>query len=170
MRRPAAAACLAIALSLAVPLTGCGGGDGGEKGESSAGEDAALSMSELADSVEGQAESFLQRDGSALHRSLVRFLGPRLTADVSRGATECRPGADTPSITDPQRFPFACVVEGSADGQGLSVNVTLGFVGLSLDGRCWQAANERVTVTATAPALLPRSEAMRPFNRIAGCA
>jgi hypothetical protein len=127
-------------------------------------------MSELAGSVEAQAEGFLQRDGSTLHRSLVRFLGPRLTAGVSQGATECRPGADTPSITDPQRFPFACIVEGSADGQGLTVNITLGFVGLSLDGRCWQAANERVTVTATAPALLPRREAMRPVNRIAGCA
>jgi hypothetical protein len=169
MRLPAAA-CLAISLSLAAPLTACGGGDGGERGRASAGGDAAPSMSELAGSVERQAEGFLQRDGSALHRSLVRFLGPRLTADVSRGAAECRPGADTPSITDPRRFPFACVVEGSADGQGLNVNITLGFVGLSIDGRCWQAANERVTVTATAPALLPRSEAMRPVNRIAGCA
>jgi hypothetical protein len=127
-------------------------------------------MRELAGSVEGQAEGFLQRDGSALHQSLVRFLGPRLTAGVSRGATECRPGADTPSIADPEKFPFACIVEGSADGQGLTVNITLGFVGLSLDGRCWQAANERVTVTATVPALLPRREAMRPVNRIAGCA
>ena len=50
------------------------------------------------------------------------------------------------------------------------MNIALGFVGLSLDGRCWQAANERVTVTATAPALLPRRQAMRQVNRIAGCA
>jgi hypothetical protein len=168
MRSRALAACLAIAL--AIPLVGCGGGGGGEETGSTTAAEAAVSMSELAGSVEGQAEGFLQRDGSALHRSLVRFLGPRLTAGVSKGATECRPGRDTPSITDPEKFPFACVVEGSADGQGLTVNITLGFVGLSLDGRCWQAANERVTVTATAPALLPRSEAMRPVNRIAGCA
>jgi hypothetical protein len=169
MRPGAAAACLAVVLALTIALAGCGGG-GGEIAGSTATADAAPSMRELAGSVEGQAEGFLQRDGSALHRSLVRFLGPRLTAGVSKGATECRPGADTPSITDPERFPFACVVEGSADGQGLTVNITLGFVGLSLDGRCWQAANERVTVTATAPALLPRREAMRPVNRIAGCA
>jgi hypothetical protein len=169
MRPGAAAACLAVVLALTIALAGCGGG-GGDGAESTATADAAPSMRELAGSVEGQAEGFLQRDGSALHRSLVRFLGPRLTAGVSRGATECRPGADTPSITDPEKFPFACVVEGSADGQGLTVNITLGFVGLSLDGRCWQAANERVTVTATAPALLPRREAMRPVNRIAGCA
>jgi hypothetical protein len=167
MRAGAPAACLAVVLALTIAIAGCGSGD---RAGSAAAEGAALSMSELAPSIERQAESFLQRKGSALHRSLVRFLGPRLTADVSRGATECRPGADTPSIVDPRRFPFACVVEGSADGQGLSVNITLGFVGLSLDGRCWQAANERVTVTATAPALLPRREAMRPVNRIAGCA
>lgn len=168
MRSRALAACLAI--GLAISLAGCGGGGGGDGTGSTATPEAAPSMSELAGSVEAQAEGFLQRDGSTLHRSLVRFLGPRLTAGVSQGATECRPGADTPSITDPQRFPFACIVEGSADGQGLTVNITLGFVGLSLDGRCWQAANERVTVTATAPALLPRREAMRPVNRIAGCA
>jgi hypothetical protein len=168
MRLPAVAACLAI--GLAMPLSGCGGGGGGDEAGSTAAAEAAVSMSELAGSVEEQAEGFLQRDGSALHRSLVRFLGPRLTAEVSRGASECRPGADTPSIADPEKFPFACIVEGSADGQGLTVNITLGFVGLSLDGRCWQAANERVTVTATAPALLPRREAMRPVNRIAGCA
>jgi hypothetical protein len=164
MRSRALTACLAIALA------GCAGSGGEDETGSTAAPEAAVSMSELAASVEGQAEGFLQRDGSALHRSLVRFLGPRLTADVSKGATECRPGADTPSITDPQKFPFACVVEGSADGQGLTVNITLGFVGLSLDGRCWQAANERVTVTATAPALLPRRTAMQPVNRIAGCA
>lgn len=169
MRPGATAACLAAVLALTIALAGCGGG-GGDGGGSTATADAAPSMRELAGSVEGQAEGFLQRDGSALHRSLVRFLGRRLTAGVSQGATECRPGADTPSITDPEKFPFACVVEGSADGQGLTVNITLGFVGLSLDGRCWRAANERVTVTATAPALLPRREAMRPVNRIAGCA
>lgn len=168
MRPGTLPACVAVALALAMALAGCGGG--GDGAGSTAAEDAAPSMRELAGSVEGQAEGFLRRDGSALHRSLVRFLGPRLTAGVSRGATECRPGADTASIADPRKFPFACIVEGSADGQGLTVNITLGFVGLNLDGRCWQAASERVTVTATAPALLPRREAMRPVNRIAGCA
>jgi hypothetical protein len=168
MRWWAAAACLATAL--AIPLAGCGGGGGGDEAGSTAAAEAALSMSELAGSVEGQAESFLQRDGSALHRSLTRFLGSQITTNVSRGTTECRSGRDTPSISDPEKFPFACVVEGSADGNGLTVNIALGFVGLRIKGRCWQAANERVTVTATAPALLPRREAMRPVNRIAGCA
>lgn len=168
MRSRALTVCLAIAL--AIPPAGCGGGGGGDEVGSTAAPEAAVSMRELAGSVEAQAQGFLQREGSTLHRSLVRFLGPRLTAGVSKGATECRPGRDTASITDPQRFPFACVVEGSADGQGLTVNITLGFVGLNLDGRCWQAANERVTVTATAPALVPRKEALRPVNRIAGCA
>jgi hypothetical protein len=168
MSRWASAACLAIALG--IPLAGCGGGGGGDDAGSTAAAEAALSMSELAGSVEGQAERFLQRDGSALHRSLERFLGARITTDVSSGTTECRPGRNTPSIADPEKFPFACIVEGSADGNGLTVNITLGFVGLGLEGRCWKAANERVTVTATAPALLSRREAMLPVNRIAGCA
>jgi hypothetical protein len=168
----ASATCVAavLALALAMPLAGCGRSGGGDRAGSTAGEEAAISMSELAGSVEAQAERFIEREGSVLHRSLTRFLGDRITAGVSRGTTECRPGRDTPSIADPRRFPFACVVEGSADGGGLTVNIALGFVGLSLDGRCWQAANERVTVTATAPALLPRRQAMRQVNRIAGCA
>jgi hypothetical protein len=169
MSRPRPAACLATLLALAVPLAGCGGG-GGEKAASTAGGGAAISMSELASSVEAQAESFLQRDGSALHKGLTQFLGAQIATGVSKGTTECRPGRNTPSIADPRKFPFACVVEGSADGNGLTVNITLGFVGLSLDERCWQAANERVSVTATAPALLSRREAMLPVNRIAGCA
>ena len=59
---------------------------------------------------------------------------------------------------------------GKADGQGLQVGITLGFVGTEVDGRCWGAANDRVSVTTTAPALLGRREAMLPVNRIAGCA
>jgi hypothetical protein len=169
MSRPRPAACLATLLALAVPLAGCGGG-GGEKAASPAGGGAAISMSELASSVEAQAESFLQRDGSALHKSLVRFLGGEIAAEVSPGDTECRSGRNTAAIADPEKFPFACIVQGSADGRGLTVNVTLGFVGLGIDGRCWKAANERVAVTATAPALLTRREAMQAVNRIAGCA
>jgi hypothetical protein len=168
MKRWASVGCLAVAL--AIPLAGCGGSGGGDEAGSTAAGEAAISMSELASSVEGRAESFLQRDGSALHRSLVRFLGAQIATNVSRGTTECRSGRNTPSIVDPEKFPFACIVEGSADGNGLTVNITLGFVGLNIDGRCWQAANERVTVTATAPALLSRRQAIRPVNRIAGCA
>ena len=70
----------------------------------------------------------------------------------------------------PRRYPFACIVEGSADGRGLNVNITLGFVGLKLDGRCWRAANERVSVTSTAPALLSAARGHAAGNRIAGCA
>ncbi|HEU4392275.1 MAG TPA: hypothetical protein VFR04_01430, partial [Solirubrobacterales bacterium] len=121
-------------------------------------------------SVEGQAEGFLEREGTALRESLHRFLGPRLTTAVERGSAICRPGSETPSIDDPSKYPFACVVRASADGEGLEVEISLGFVGTELDGDCWRAANERVAVTTTMPALLTREEAERQVNQIDGCA
>jgi hypothetical protein len=156
----------AAALAALLATTGCGSGESVTATPST--ED--LTMSRLSASVEGEAAGFLDRRGTALHGSLERFLGGTIATRLDKGSTECRPGAATASITDARRYPFACVVEGSADGRGLTVNITLGFVGLELDGRCWRAANERVAVTTGAPALLPRREAMRPVNRIAGCA
>jgi hypothetical protein len=126
-------------------------------------------MGELEASVEKKSGRFLARDESALRVSLHRFLGPKLTTRVERGSTVCRPGGETASIEDPEKYPFACIVRAEADGQGLQVGITLGFVGTELHGRCWHAANERVSVTTTAPVLLSRREALRPVNQIAGC-
>lgn len=148
-------------LCLSIAPAGCGSGGDEAKPD--------LKPAELAQAVERQATEFLNRKGTALHRSLQEFLGGKITAKVAQGSTECRPGNDTASIDNPNEFPFACIVGGSADGKGLEVNITLGFVGLELDGRCWKAANERVSVTTGAPALLTREEAMRPVNQISGC-
>jgi hypothetical protein len=123
----------------------------------------------LAGSVEAQTAVFMEREGTALRGSLHRFLGPKLTTKVESGSAVCRPGSETPAIDDPSKYPFACIVGASADGQGVEVEITLGFVGTELDGRCWRAANERVAVSATAPALLTRREAERPVNQIAAC-
>ena len=101
-------------------------------------------MRQLTRSVEAQSADFLERDGTALHRSLEQFLPGRITIEVAKGSTECRSGNQTASISNPNKYPFACIVEGSAEGEGLTVNITLGFVGLKLAGRCWRAANERV--------------------------
>jgi hypothetical protein len=162
MREHRFAACGALALVFSLLLSaGCGGGDDGN--------DEPLTMRQLAGSVERQSVAFLDREGTTLHRSLERFLGGRITTEVARGSTECRSGKRTASISNSKKYPFACIVEGSADGNGLTVNIVLGFVGLELDGRCWRAANERVSVTSSAPALLTRREAMRPLNQIAAC-
>ena len=165
-----AAAALAATASIGLGLlAGCGSGDGGER-DGATSQEPDLTMTLLAKSVESRAAAFLQREGTAVHRSLEKFLGPKIVTEVARNDTECRSGRDTASIANPRRYPFACIVEGSADGRGLNVNITLGFVGLKLDGPCWRAANERVSVTSTAPALLSGREAMRPVNRISGCA
>jgi hypothetical protein len=129
-----------------------------------------LNLRQLSASLEDQAADFLEREGSALRVSLHRFLGPKLTTKLERGSAVCRPGSETASISDPSKYPFACIVSADADGQGLQVGITLGFVGTEVDGRCWRAANDRVSVTTTAPALLARREAMLPVNQIAGCA
>lgn len=169
---------IAVAAGLLAVLlaVGCGGADGGVEAFQAPGVDApqaqgsAVAMPELEASLEEHAASFLERGGSALRVSLHRFLGPRLTTELEAGSAVCRPGGATASITDPDKYPFACIVSADADGQGLQVGITLGFVGTELDGRCWRAANDRVSVTTTAPALLGRREAMLPVNQIAGCA
>jgi hypothetical protein len=166
-----------VMLLVLTVLGGCGGGSD-QTTTSSASTSASvparelgdLTPQELATSVEGQTADFLDRDGTALHRSLEQFLGGKIATSVAKGSAECRAGKNTASIADPGKYPFACIVEGSAAGKGLTVNITLGFVGLGIHGRCWRAADERVSVTTGAPALLTRREAMRPVNQIAGCA
>jgi hypothetical protein len=170
------AACRAFAalaaLLVAFAVAGCGSGESTLTDETTTapaglGE---LTLLELSASVEAQAAGFLEREGSALRISLHRFLGPELTTRLERGSAVCRRGSETASISDPDRYPFACIVSADADGQGLQVGITLGFVGTEIDGRCWRAANDRVSVTTTAPALLGRREAMLPVNQISGCA
>jgi hypothetical protein len=163
MRGPRVAVCVATALvlSLLLFLGSCGEGD--DPGAES------LTMRQLTRSVEAQSADFLERDGTALHRSLEQFLPGRITIEVAKGSTECRSGNQTASISNPNKYPFACIVEGSAEGEGLTVNITLGFVGLKLAGRCWRAANERVSVTTGAPALVSQEEAARPVNQVRAC-
>ena len=151
---------LALVIALAA-FGGCGGGEG-EPAKP-------LGMRQVAKSLEERSTAFLNREGTALRRGLDRFLGGRITTEVSGDSAECRAGKDTASISNPKKYPFACVVEGSAEGNGLEVNITLGFVGLKLEGRCWQAANERISVTTGAPALLTREEAARPVNQVRAC-
>jgi hypothetical protein len=159
-----AALCLVVALAA---LTGCGGGEEATVSTTGLGD---LALPELTASLEAEAAEFLERPDSALGISLREFLGPRIATEVEPGSAICRRGRDTPSIEDPKRYPFACVVRGKADGQGLLVEIALGFVGTGVEGRCWHAVNERVLVTTTRPATLSEREAMRPPNRLNGCA
>jgi hypothetical protein len=55
-----------------------------------------------------------------------------VTTEVEAGSAVCRAGSETRSIADPRKYPFACI----ADGDGLEVEIVLGFVGTELDGRC----------------------------------
>jgi hypothetical protein len=162
MRR--AALCLVVAMAA---LCGCGGGEETTVSTTGLGD---LTLPELTASLEAEAAEFLERPDSALGVSLHEFLGPKITTEVEAGSAICRRGRDTPSIDDPKRYPFACVVRGSADGEGLLVEITLGFVGTGVEGRCWHAVNERVLVTTTRPATLSKAEATKPPNRLDGCA
>ncbi|MGE0068112.1 MAG: hypothetical protein AB7T48_12255 [Solirubrobacterales bacterium] len=157
----AAVAAVIVAASL---LGGCGAGE-----EEASAVEPDVAAAQLGPSLEARSAEFLDRSGTELDGILRRFLGPVFTTSLDAGSAICRPAGQTPSIDDPKRFPFACVVEASADGQGLEVEIVLGFVGTELDGRCWRAANERVLVTTTRPTLLGR-EALRPVNQISGCA
>ena len=145
-------------------LGGCGGGE-----DEARAVEPELAVAQLGPSVEAQSAGFLDRSGTELDGILRRFLGPVFATKLDPGSAICRPASQTASIDDPKRYPFACVVEATADGQGLEVEIVLGFVGTELEGRCWRAANERVLVTTTRPTLLGR-EALRPVNQIAGCA
>jgi hypothetical protein len=150
----------ATALFLAA-FVGCGGGGGATT--------QAVTPRQLAPSLEAEAVDFLERHGTALRRNLHRYLGPGLTTKVERGSATCRAASKTPSIDDPQKYPFACIVRAGAAAGGLEVEIVLGFVGTEFDGRCWQAANERVAVTTSLPELLTRREARRPVNQLAAC-
>lgn len=151
-----------VLLLLLAALVGCGG-DEGDAPEADA------TPRQLAPSLESETAAFLAREGTALRRDLRRFLGSEPTTEVERGSAVCRSASETPSIADPRRYPFACIVRASADGAGLGVEIVLGFVGTELEGRCWRATNERVAVTTSLPELLSPSEARRPVNQIAGC-
>lgn len=161
---PRYGAALATAAIAAVGLGACGGD---QTTASEAAKDAAPAR--LEPSVEARAAAFADRPGTELDRILRRFLGPSAKTEVEPGSAICRSGAQTASISEPRRYPFACIVRATADGDGLEVEITLGFVGTELDGRCWRAANERVLVTSTEPTLLGR-RAKRPVNQIEGCA
>lgn len=163
MSRRRSAAALGLAVLALATLAGCG--EGGEVATTAAN----LTPPQIEASVETEAAKFLERKGSTLNRSLDRFLDGEIATKLTKGSADCRAGADTASIGNPSQYPFACVVEGSAEGKGLAIGITLGFVGLKLDDRCWRAANERVAVTTGTPAQLTRAEAMRPVNQIAAC-
>lgn len=171
---PRRAAACAAPLLLALALTACGTSNTGADGPNSHDTRGNSAHRPLPVGLEGSVEietaAFLGREGSALRRSLRRFIGAEMTTEVERGSAVCRAGSETASIADPAKYPFACIVRASADGQGLEVGITLGFVGTELDGKCWRATNERVAVTTTAPALLSRREARRLVNQITGCA
>jgi hypothetical protein len=155
---------IALLCTLAL-LVGCGeGGDqtttAGPRG---------LTTNQIANSLEQQAAGFLARDDTTLANSLGRFIGNKFSTRVVKGSTECKTGQETASIANPGKYPFACVVGAIADGRGLTVEVTLGFVGTGVNGRCWQAVNERIAATTTAPVLLSRRQALAPENRISSC-
>lgn len=145
---------------LAAAAAGCGGDD------SSA---ADATPRQVEPSLEAQAAAFLEREGTALRRSLRPYLGPEPATAVEPGSAICRRGAAVHSIEDPARHPFACIVRATAESGGLEVEVVLGFVGTELDGRCWRASNERVAVTTSLPELLTPREARHPVNQVAAC-
>jgi hypothetical protein len=158
-----AAICLAAAV---LCCAGCGGGEETTVSTTGLGD---LALPELTASLEAESAEFLERPDSALGVSLREFLGPKIATEVEQGSAICRRGRDTASIDDPKRYPFACVVRGSADVEGLLVEISLGFVGTGVEGRCWHAVNERVLVTTTRPHTLSKREAMRPPNRLSAC-
>jgi hypothetical protein len=156
---------LALLCTLAL-LVGCGEG-GGQTATAGLGD---LTTSQIANSLEQHAAGFLARDDTTLTNSLARFIGSKFSTKVVKGSSECKTGQETASIANPGKYPFACVLSAIADGHGLTVEVTLGFVGIGVNGRCWKAANERIAATTTAPVLLSRRQALAPENRISGCA
>jgi hypothetical protein len=166
----------AAILLAALALAGCGGGGdtGGYGPEGRTQSDSPVERplpAELEASVEAEAAAFLEREGTAVEGSLRPFLGAKMATWVEAGATICRAGSETPSIADPDRYPFACIVRARAESDGLALGIVLGFVGTELDDEdCWRAANERIAVTSARPELLSRREAQRPVNQIAACA
>jgi hypothetical protein len=157
-------AALAAASIVSLALAACGGGE-----ETATSAEKTVKPAQLEPSVEAEAATFVERPGTELDRVLTRFLGPVVKTKIEPGSAICRSGSATPSIGNATRYPFACIVRATADGEGLEVEITLGFVGTELNGNCWRAANERVLVTTTEPTLLG-DRAKRPVNQIKGCA
>jgi hypothetical protein len=155
----------AVALIAASLLGACGSGG---SDTSSAQNASPVAAAKIGPSLETEAASFVNRPGTALDGVLKRFLGPVVKAKVEPGTAICRPGSETASIENPSRYPFACILRAEADGRGLEVEITLGFVGTELEGSCWRAANERVLVTSTEPTLLGE-RAKLPVNQVKGC-
>lgn len=156
-------------------LPGCGGGDDATTGSAASAparapaETGPVTAAALAPSLGSSARQLERRSGSILRRSLNASLGPNAEIAIEAGSTRCRSGSATPSVTNPRRFPFACIVSGRATAAGVQTGFTLGFVVFNLHGRCWKATNERIAAAASGPVVLTRREALEPANVIAGC-
>lgn len=170
-RRSAVLIAVALALS---GMTACGGSDEDEGSSSATASipngESALTAAKLTPSFAGSALTFANRGDSILRASLDRSLGKGAALALKPGSADCRPAAETPSDTDPGRFPFACIIGGTAASGGVSTTFLLGFVVFDVKGGCWHAANERISAAAAGPVLIPQDRALQPENVIAGCA
>jgi hypothetical protein len=158
---------------LALALSACGGGGSDSTGSTSGGGGSsagALTTASLTPSLGAAARAFETRGDSVLRRSLNESLGPGATIRIAPGTTVCRTGAQTASVTNPGRDPFACIVSGRARAPGTATEFVLGFVVFHVNGLCWRASNERIAAAASGPVLLPRRQALEPANVISGCA
>lgn len=129
-----------------------------------------LSAATLTSSFSKAAVGFGSRRGSVLRLSVSRSLGKGAAIAMKPESADCRPASATPADSAPARFPFACIVSGTAASGGVSTTFTLGFVVFGIRGRCWRAANERIAAAKSGPVLIPKQRAMQPANVIAGCA
>ncbi len=164
---PATLACaLAIA---ATTLFGCGSSEDEGDGGTTASPAVALDAPSLTASVGEVVPSFAGRPGSVLTSAVERSLGKGAAIAIKPASTQCRAVAETSSAEEAGRYPFACIVDGTAAAGGVSTEFTLGLVVFSVDGGCWKAANERIAVAAGRPLLIPRSRALEPANVISGC-
>lgn len=167
-RRRALPAILCCAAILLVALAGCGGGsDTGSTATTAA--PAAIDAQSLTASLEKAAPALAGRPGSVLTSAVERSLGKGAAIAIKPGSAECRPVTETSSASEAGKYPFACIVGGTAAAGGVSSVFTLGLVVFDVDGLCWKAANERIAVAAGRPILIPRSRALEPANVISGC-
>jgi hypothetical protein len=167
-----------VGVLLALALSACGGsgsdttaagtGSGGSTG--SGGASSKLTATALTPSLGAAARVLETRNGSVLRRSLDESLGKDATISIAPGTAVCRTGAQTASVTNPKRYPFACIISGRArGGGGVTTGFVLGFVVFHVNGLCWRASNERIAAAASGPVLLPRQQALEPANVISGC-
>lgn len=154
-----------------LPVTPAEAGEAGTGGpEANAPAPAALTAADLTPSFAQAAIAFGSRGDSVLRASLDRSLGKGAALALKPEGAECRPASATPSDADSERFPFACIIEGTGASGGVSTTFTLGFVVFGIKGRCWRAANERISASAGPPVLIPQDTALAPENVIRGCA